>query len=609
MLYEGDRAALTAYLHVLKDGAGLTRIIVCDLSSEIIVTTDESVPADICEKWKAGNYQYEPVQPRACLTAHQSIEDGTGIIGEVFVCNQLDSKFVNKISAETGLEHTIWIEDIPVTTSFAVDIGWLEDNQRSTVPIEGRQSHYTYSINGARYYAARIPLEGGGLSAEVALDVSDILTTQNQLGFWMVLAIFGVVLLVSMLGILLSRQISRPLVDLAGSAEAFRRGRLNMPVEMDVRVLEVAQVAQALEGARTDLLQTLTSLKSERDWSENLLASIVEGIVTLDREGRITFFSHGAERVTGWSRSEVLGCSCDDVFRLVGSGEFFHQVIPAPGLRAKIDVLLADGRDASLAITRAELVPTEASGAEVALVFRDISEEEAVHRILGHFLVNVAHEFRTPLSALAASIELLLDQAPDLNQAELHELLISLYLGTLGLQTLVDNLLESASIEAGHFRISPRVTDLGNIIAEAVGTMQSLLDKYGQRLVVEIPVDIPTVRADPRRTVQVLVNLIGNASRYGPPDAEILIKVSKTPFETRVAVADQGPGISLDARDNLFRRFVYPSNESNTSQAGAGLGLSVVKAIIEAHGGHVGVDDRPDGGSVFWFTLPNVEGE
>ena len=94
-----------------------------------------------------------------------------------------------------------------------------------------------------------------------------------------------------------------------------------------------------------------------------------------------------------------------------------------------------------------------------------------------------------------------------------------------------------------------------------------------------------------------------------PAGMALQIKVSKTPFDTRVAVADQGAGISSDARDNLFRRFAYPSVESNTSQAGAGLGLSVVKAIIEAHGGHVGVDDRPNGGSVFWFTLPVVEGE
>jgi signal transduction histidine kinase len=324
----------------------------------------------------------------------------------------------------------------------------------------------------------------------------------------------------------------------------------------------------------------------------------------LDHERRITFFSHGAERITGWNQAEVLGKSCDEIFRLVGSDQAFSNMIPSAGKRNKVDVLLAGERDASLAVTRAELGPSEVAEFEIALVFRDISDEEAVHRILGHFLANIAHEFRTPLSALAASIELLLDQASELSQAELQELLISLHLGTLGLQTLVDNLLESASIEAGRFRVSPRATDLGNIVAEAAQTMQPLLDKYDQRLVMELPVNIPIVRADPRRIIQVLVNLLGNASKYGPPDAEIQLKVTATPHEARIEVADRGPGIPPEVRANIFRRFIYPDKESNTSQAGAGLGLSVVKAIVEMHAGRVGVEDRSGGGVVFWFSLP-----
>jgi len=92
---------------------------------------------------------------------------------------------------------------------------------------------------------------------------------------------------------------------------------------------------------------------------------------------------------------------------------------------------------------------------------------------------NITHEFRTPLSSLAASIELLLDQASDLSCAEMKELLTSLYLWTVSLQTLVDNLLESASIESGRFRVSPRSSDLGNIIGEAMQTMEPLLNKYG----------------------------------------------------------------------------------------------------------------------------------
>ncbi|MBN1136197.1 MAG: PAS domain S-box protein [Anaerolineae bacterium] len=390
------------------------------------------------------------------------------------------------------------------------------------------------------------------------------------------------------------------------------------------RVGEAASVAQALESARADLQQTLAELRQEKAWTDHLLESIVEGIVTLDRQGHITFFSQGAERTTGWQRDQVLGRACDQVFRPVGTNEPFTQLIPAPGGKRRIAVELRDGRQAILAVTGARLLPPEGNDARVALVFRDVSEEEAVHRLLGDFMANVAHEFRTPLSAVAASVELLLDQAPELitaradhpheteaelrgADAELRKLLASLHAGILGLQTLVDNLLESASIETGHFQVYPRPSNLGEIIAEAIRMVQPLVDKRGQRLAIDLPTAIPVVQADPRRVAQVLVNLLSNAAKHNPDNAEIGILVNVQGDRVRVAVADRGPGIPVEERNVLFRRFAHPSTGYDPAKAGAGLGLSVVKAVVEAHGGEVGIEDRPGGGVVFWFTLPAAD--
>jgi PAS domain S-box-containing protein len=356
------------------------------------------------------------------------------------------------------------------------------------------------------------------------------------------------------------------------------------------------------------LKHSLTELRREKDWTDNLLEAIVEGIVTLDRQGRITFFSPGAERITGWKREEVLGRTCDGIFQPTDTSESFSELIPAPGRRQKIRMELRDGRQAVLAVSGARLLPPTRGEDRVALVFRDVSEEEAIHRLLGDFLANVAHEFRTPLSALAASVELLIDQAPELSPAELEELLLSLHLGTLGLQTLVDNLLESASIETGHFRVHPRPSNLADIIGDAIDMMQPLLDKHAQRLVLELPVEIPTVLADPRRTVQVLINLLSNASKYGPDDAEIEVSATAQGPWVKVTVSDSGPGIDPTQRKNLFQRFVYSRTGNDKAQVGAGLGLSVVKAVVEAHGAEVGIDERPGGGSAFWFTLPLEDG-
>jgi len=368
-------------------------------------------------------------------------------------------------------------------------------------------------------------------------------------------------------------------------------------------VREVNQLATALENARIDLKQSVAELRRANAWTDHLLEAVNEGIVTLDRHGRITFFSPGAERILGLNREEALHQHCDQVFRVVDADERFSRQLPPPDRQIKTAVILANGRPATLSLTGARLVPPDSGESEMALVFRDVSEAEMVHRFMGEFLANITHEFRTPISALAASTELLLDQADDLTPDELRNLLNSLYMGIVGLQTLVDNLLESARLEAGRFRVFPRAAELGGIIADAAHIMQPLLTRHGQQLVIELPEELPVVQADSRRVTQVLVNLLSNANKYSPDGTRIVISVTTTDRAARVAVTDQGPGISDDFRPSLFRRYVLPDSGAGKSRYGAGLGLPVVKAIVEAHGGEVGMEDRPEGGSIFWFTL------
>jgi signal transduction histidine kinase len=235
---------------------------------------------------------------------------------------------------------------------------------------------------------------------------------------------------------------------------------------------------------------------------------------------------------------------------------------------------------------------------------RDVSNEEAMRGLLGEFLANITHEFRTPLTALAVSIELLLDQLPDLKQEELRELVVSNHLGVLSLQNLIDNLLEGASIEAGRFQVFPRPVDLPDVIHEATQVMQPLMDKKHLQLQLDLPEGLPLVQADPRRTSQVLVNLLSNAIKWGPRDTAIYLYAEVSGSCVKVSVADQGPGIAPEHKGELFVRFGHVQSNDGRAEYGAGLGLSVVKAIVESQKGQVGVEDRTGGGVIFWFTIP-----
>ena len=187
-------------------------------------------------------------------------------------------------------------------------------------------------------------------------------------------------------------------------------------------------------------------------------------------------------------------------------------------------------------------------------------------------------------------------------------MLNSIHRSVTGLQTLIDNLLESIRIQAGRYQIHRQTIEFGDVVFDAVGVMNPLLDRRRQSLTLSEPEYYPVTMADPTRMTQVLVNLLSNASKYSPMETTIdLIVDQPNEHMLRVSVADRGLGISPTEREDIFRRFVRLSDQ-NGAQYGVGLGLSVVKAIVEEHGGEVGVKDHPGGGSIFWFTIP-IDGD
>ena len=608
LISQGDQGELLGYLATLQKAAGLDLVVVCNVGNRVVASTDETIPESICaEQHTGGIYTIKSGEsPLVMMTAIHPIAIDDAPTGYVIVATRMDHSFATQMRAYSGLENTLLVDGHPIASSFdnaLPDLAQLARQPDTSVSPSGIKRS-RFALGGQPYYSGKLPLKCLGVTVEVALPVAENVLTQKRLVWLLAGGMLVVAALGSVLGVYISRQISQPLVDLADSASGFSKGDLSSPVVVEARVREQALVAQALESARINLLTTLTDLRREKAWTNHLLESIVEGIMTLDETMHITFFSHGAERITGWRREQALNRSCDELFKPVEIDAPFSQIVPWPGMRKKVIVRLAGERVATLALTGARLTDPAAGEAQTAVVFRDISEEDLVHHLLGQFIANVMHEFRTPLAALNASIELLLDQDEQGSPAESQALLKGLQVSVLNLQTLVDNLLESASFEAGHFHVSPRPYDLTDLVSEAVRIMQPLLEKYGQSLLIKLPQDIPLVRADPRRMVQVLVNLLSNASKYGPADAEIILSAEVENSSVRVSVADRGPGIPPEQRGSIFRRFAYHGPTQTHLKAGAGLGLSVVKAVVEAHAGLAGVENLPSGGTIFWFTIP-----
>ncbi len=221
-------------------------------------------------------------------------------------------------------------------------------------------------------------------------------------------------------------------------------------------------------------------------------------------------------------------------------------------------------------------------------------------------LATVAHELRGPLTALAQSSEILAEDFLQLDPKQIKSMLAAMHRRTLWLQGLVENLLCAATIREGRLQLYRQSVGLSDLLADVHAVVGPILAQRGQHLRVRMSQRLPEVLADSRRLGQVLINLILNASKFGPPNTPIDITISSRDGAVRVSVADRGPGVSLDKVEHIFEPFYRSPAVAGERNDGVGLGLSIVKSIVEAHGGAVGIENRRGGGARFWFSLPSV---
>jgi PAS domain S-box-containing protein len=608
LLRDQDPDALASFVEDLRASASLDFLVARDAEGRLI-TGDGSMLACEAASPEAEYCVLNGSPPRLALVAAEPVIDSiTGsLLGHVTAAVLLNGDFVERLSARTGLEQSVIIGGARVATSLPEELP-APDGEAIALAAPYRPATTELKAEGSRYYTALVPLRDGAgrdvATFEIALPVRQLVAAENQAVLTLVLSTLLVIAVGSAVSVYYAGRLTAPLGRLTEAAHNLSQGDFVTPVPVSDSLHEIATLARALEDSRVNTRHALDDLSQAKAWSDTLIQSIAEGIVTVDTQGRVAFFSQGAERITGWSAEEVLGQPLDDVFRLSTPDGGFTRHTPPPGGRRQVGVLTRTGKPITLAVTTAQLRPPFSAGTQTAFVLRDITEEEAIQHLRSYFLANISHEFRTPLSALKASVEVLADEIGSLSRAEIGELLRSIIRSVTGLQTLVDNLLESASIEAGRFNVRRCQTRMREVVDEAVQMTRPLLDRRQQTLTVSDVTAIPYMYVDPMRMTQVLVNLLSNASKYSPVDSAIVITLDQVGMAyLRVSVADEGPGIPPSERAHLFSRFVRLAARDGT-QYGIGLGLSVVKAIVEEHGGQVGVDERPGGGSVFWFTMP-----
>ncbi len=213
----------------------------------------------------------------------------------------------------------------------------------------------------------------------------------------------------------------------------------------------------------------------------------------------------------------------------------------------------------------------------------------------------LSHEIRTPLTLMRASLELLFDESAGPLKAQQRTFMQTIYQNEERIATLAQNLLTQARLESGVFSPKTQPVDLRRIVRLVLNDMRILIEQRNQQIRTYYPQVLPLVPADPGLIRQVLINLIQNGSRHTSEGGLIVVSIAQNDYALLISVTDDGAGMGLEHRRRLFKRF--STSEAN-SREGTGLGLVIVKQIVEWHGGRVYVDTSLGRGTSFYFTLP-----
>ncbi|MBE3558899.1 MAG: PAS domain S-box protein [Ktedonobacteraceae bacterium] len=356
------------------------------------------------------------------------------------------------------------------------------------------------------------------------------------------------------------------------------------------------------------------SLVSEQARFAAIFQHSAEGMLTVDGTLRIADWNPAMERLTGWRESEVRGRFYFEVLRPRdrqgrGLGLQDSPILQAFAGQTVINremiILSRDGQPVHVAVTATCVRSSRGEPVNGILNVRDLTREREREEQRSTFISVISHELQTPIAIIKGYASTLAHASARLDAASLQPRLVAIEEEADRLNKLVGNLLYASRIQAGGLQMDIASLDLESLIESVVRRLKAKSPDVSFTL--DIPADLPIVKADRDRIEEVLLNLLDNAIKYSPRQRTITVAARATGEEVIVSVSDAGMGISLRDQQQIFDRFQRADNRVTQAMPGAGLGLYISRAIVEAHGGRIWVESTLHQGSTFSFSLPREE--
>ncbi len=363
---------------------------------------------------------------------------------------------------------------------------------------------------------------------------------------------------------------------------------------------EIGELADTLNKMAQDIEDKIKEVRTQNQQLAAIFNSMIEGVIVVDRAGRIVSINPAIEKIFGVSKKDA-------------EGRLFLEAIRNNDMAELINDILRKGEPSSREINLVlpvrgifQLNATPFFDNQIVngclAVIHDITEIRRLETMRSDFVANVSHELKTPLTSIKGFVETLLESALDDKENNRNFLRI-IQDHTERLNNLVNDLLALSHLESKEITLERRDFNLRQLADEVVMGFRSQLKEKGMGIKNDLPADL-SVKADRERIGQVFTNLIDNAIKFNREKGSIRIYNQDSGGKVKITVEDSGIGIPEKDISRIFERFYRVDKAHSRELGGTGLGLSIVKHIIELHNGSVGVESAEGLGSRFWFTLP-----
>ena len=461
----------------------------------------------------------------------------------------------------------------------------------------GVVERYSTTIRADLLYAA-VPARHPEIAyVRVALPLTAVAEQARRVGGNTLLAFALAAPLAVLLAWISSVVLTRRVKAVAAVAQRYSAGDLTRPSH-DYGSDELGTVARVLDASVQDLGRRLEELARDRAHMEAILAGMVEGVLVLDRQGRVQLVNRAAQEMLAVDASAV--------------GRRYLEVIRHPDISAQLTGALRGsavephelplGRDSSrVFVARAASVSAGGGGGAI-LVLHDITDLKRADQIRRDFVANVSHELRTPLTAIRGYVEALIDEPSDPEQTRNFLEIVARH--SARMDRLVNDLLRLARLDARQELLDIAPCALEQLFSSVIGDLAPAVAAKQQRVTMSVAPEASTIPADPAKLHDIVRNLVENAVNYSPDRADIHVEAMKRPDGyVAITVTDSGPGIPPSDLGRVFERF-YRVDKARSRPGGMGLGLAIVRHLVELHGGRAIAENRPEGGARFTVTFP-----